>query len=157
MCPLPVRAKIVRTVIIAMLAGVVVFAGVCMMYSRMGLTLLQPPVDTSSTKIELAQSKLFSEPVLRKGARHIENDVSFMRGCAIDAISYREGLPDDVRAEQRDKIGAQATYTMTFHCDSFNEQTQSMGKQGSYEYRLLYDPSRSRDGTGWLTLDYGNG
>lgn len=47
---------------------------------------LQPPVDTSSTDISISESTLFSKEKLLDGVTHIENDLSFMRGCEIKKI-----------------------------------------------------------------------
>ncbi|MBT1173498.1 hypothetical protein JS528_09125 [Bifidobacterium sp. MA2] len=152
-----------RMIIAFFLVGVFsagILATICYIYQQMGLSFIQKPVNTSSTDIELSQSRLFSQSVLREGAVHIEKDVSFMRGCSIDRITYSEVLPDDLSrkdVKEKNKTGVQASYMMFYRCDSFNAQTQSMGSSGSYVYRLLYDPSRSSDGTGWITIGFGNG
>lgn len=153
-----------RRIIIAFFLVIVlsggIFATICYIYQQMGLSFIQKPVNTSSTDIELSQSRLFSQSVLREGVVHIEKDVAFMRGCSVDRIIYSEMLPDDFSQKDmkgENKIGVQASYMMFYRCDSFNAQTQSMGSSGSYVYRLLYDPSRSSDGTGWVTIGFGNG
>ncbi|MFT8640160.1 hypothetical protein [Bifidobacterium sp.] len=109
----------------------------------------------SSTKVEVSQSDLFTSDVLHKGVRHIENDVSFMRGCSIERISYDE--PGVSGEEGANENGTQATFEMSYACDSFNSQTMSMSPKGSYSYRLEYAPDKSTDGTGWVTLSHGNG
>lgn len=121
---------------------------------QMGLTWPQPPVNLSSTKIEISHSELFTSDVLLKGAKHIENDVSFMRGCSIEQISYNEAGASDKGVNEH---GTQATFEMSYTCESFNSQTMSMSPRGSYLYRLEYAPDKSADGTGWVTLSHGNG
>lgn len=123
---------------------------------QMGLAWPQPPVDLSATKVEVSQSDLFTSDVLHKGVTHIENDVSFMRGCSIERISYDEpGVSGG--GEDANENGTQATFEMSYVCDSFNSRTLSMSPRGSYSYRLEYAPDKSVDGTGWVTLSHGNG
>ncbi|MBW3081402.1 hypothetical protein [Bifidobacterium saguinibicoloris] len=111
-------------------------------------------VDTSSTVIEISQSRLFSRETLLDGAKHIENDASDFRGCSIDRIVYHEPHPMVAGRDGRDKPGTQTTFMMYYHC---GHEQKSIPQNGSYEYRLMYQPSDSTDGTGWLTVDHGNG
>ena len=122
---------------------------------QMGVAWLQPPLDLSSTRVEISQSDLFTPDVLRKGATHIENDASFMRGCAIDRISYDE--PGIVGERGSNTYGTSVTFEMAYTCNTFSAQTTAMSSSGSYEYLLQYAPDKSVDGTGWVTVSHGNG
>ncbi|MEE8685023.1 MAG: hypothetical protein SOI64_06800 [Bifidobacterium mongoliense] len=123
-------------------------------WRRSGLTWPQPPVDLSSVKVEVPASGPFTSDALHGGVRHIEHDVSFMRGCSIKAISYvGPGSPDGEGANDPNR----ATFLMSYACDTFNAQTMSMSPRGSYVYVLEHAPDRSSDGSGWVTRSFGNG
>ncbi|MCI1664104.1 hypothetical protein [Bifidobacterium crudilactis] len=138
------------------IGAVVVVAAVAFFLMRqMGVVWLQPPLDLSSTRVEISQSDLFTPDVLRKGATHIENDASYMRGCAIDRISYDE--PGIVGERGSNTYGTSVTFEMAYTCHGSNTQTMSLPSSGSYECLLQYAPDKSADGTGWVTISQGNG
>lgn len=138
------------------IGAVAVVAAVAFFVMRqMGVAWLQPPLDLSSTKVEISQSDLFTPDVLRKGATHVENDMSSMRGCAIERISYDE--PGTVGEHGSNKYGTSVTFEMAYTCNTFTTQRTAMPSSGSYEYLLQYAPDKSVDGTGWVTVSYGNG
>lgn len=154
-----------RVIVIVLILVIALFSGV-MLYPRVyenmtGYTLFQPAVDTAHTDIRIPDSSLFSRSLLDRGARHIENDVSFMRGCAITRISYSG---DDFAGSRAsggkqilDRRGSEAKFLMSYRCSTFNERTSSMSPSDTYVYLLTYDPQQSQDGTGWVTTDHGNG
>ncbi|WP_152595757.1 hypothetical protein [Bifidobacterium mongoliense] len=103
---------------------------------------------------EVPASGPFTAGALHGGVRHIEHDVSFMRGCSIKAISYvGPGSPDGEGANDSNL----ATFLMSYACDTFNAWTMSMSPRGSYVYVLEHAPDRSSDGSGWVTRSFGNG
>lgn len=119
---------------------------------------LQPPVDTSSTDISISESTLFSKEKLLDGVTHIENDLSFMRGCEIKTISYTEHhYFKQTSSSQKNIPGTQAAFTVEYSCPELNSQTMTLSPTGSITYNLQYRPSDSTDGTGWETLSHGNG
>ncbi len=121
--------------------------------------LVQPPLDTSKTRISVSESKLFSNATLLNGTRHIINDSSFMKGCEIKKISYTEYnyFHDSTDSYKKDIPGTQASFVMAYSCNGLNSRTASMAPADSIEWRLMYDPSASKDGTGWRTMSHGNG
>ncbi|MFT8705181.1 hypothetical protein [Bifidobacterium aquikefiricola] len=154
-----------RAIVIALILVIALFSGAMLypkVYEKMtGYTLFQPAVDTAHTDIKIPGSSLFSQRVLKQGARHIENDVSFMRGCAITHISYSGDGSYNGQSFEREQIlnryGSEAQFLMSYRCYSFNEQTSSMSPADTYVYLLTYNPQKSEDGTGWVTTEHGNG
>lgn len=126
---------------------------------QLGYSLFQLPVDSTNTHISISESRLFNKKTLEDGAQHIINDSSFMRGCTITSISYKETYPygsSMTSQNQKDVPGTQASFVMRYTCTSQNSDTMSMSPADSIVWRLMYI-SNSSDGTGWKTITHGNG